>query len=130
MAKALTEFPVHETTAVRYFLVYLALIALTWVTYGVTRYELGPFNLPVVLAIAIAKGTLVAIFFMHVLHDKGVSRLSLPIAIFFIVLLILIVLGDVGLRFPLAVASDKVQPIPGPLPTWTDEPGVRMPAAP
>lgn len=118
MAQALTEFPAHESSALRYGLVYLALIILTWVTYGVTRFDLGAANLPIVLGIAVTKGSLVVFFFMHVMHDKGISRLALPVSIFFIVLLIAILIADVGLRFPPSEASDRVHPIPGPGAVW------------
>ena len=47
----------------------MALLALTW---GIGYINLGPFNLIVALAIAITKGMLVVLFFMHI---KGSSRL-------------------------------------------------------
>ena len=47
----------------------LVLLALTW---AIAYVDLGPFNLIVALAVAIAKAIVIALFFMHI---KGSSRL-------------------------------------------------------
>ncbi len=53
-----------------------ALIVLTIATVGVTYVDLGPLNLWLALGIAVVKGALVALFFMHLWWDRN-SRLIL-----------------------------------------------------
>ena len=53
----------------------LALLALTW---AVAYVDLGPFNLIVALAVAIAKAIVIALFFMHI---KGSSRLLISLTL-------------------------------------------------
>src|SRR5947199_9483881 len=54
---------------VRTCVVLLALLALTW---AIAYVDLGPFNLIVALAVAMATAIVIALFFMHI---KGSSRL-------------------------------------------------------
>jgi cytochrome c oxidase subunit 4 len=49
-----------------------ALLALLGLTWAIAYVDLGPFNLIVALAVAIAKAIVIALFFMHI---KGSSRL-------------------------------------------------------
>ncbi|MEW5794784.1 MAG: cytochrome C oxidase subunit IV family protein [Candidatus Zixiibacteriota bacterium] len=55
-----------------YLRIGIALLVLTIVTVWVAQYHLGPWNLFVAMLIAVTKGTLVAMFFMHL---KYASRL-------------------------------------------------------
>lgn len=107
MSKPLIEFPRHESTARRYLVVYVALIGLTFLTYGLSRLALGPGNLPVVLAVALAKCLLVMLFFMHLLEEKGLSRIVMPVSVTLLVVLILFVVADVATRFPQAVMRES-----------------------
>jgi cytochrome c oxidase subunit IV len=63
----------HASSLVMYFGVFLALMVLTAITVWVSRIDLGAMNVPVAMAVAIVKATLVVLFFMHVLHS---SRLT------------------------------------------------------
>jgi cytochrome c oxidase subunit 4 len=76
---------------VRTCIALLALLALTWL---IAYVDLGPFNLIVALAVAIAKAIVIALFFMHI---KGSSRL-LPLAavagLIWLLFLISLTLGD------------------------------------
>jgi cytochrome c oxidase subunit 4 len=60
----------HETTHVvpvgTYVAVFIALMALTLVTVAASRVNLGAFNTPLALGIAVTKALLVILFFMHV----------------------------------------------------------------
>ena len=42
-----------------------ALIVLTWLTVFVTNFDLGSLNIFIALGIAVVKGALVVLFFMH-----------------------------------------------------------------
>ncbi len=112
MARPLLEYPRHESTAIRYLLIYAFLIVLTFVTYFVSRLQLGSANLPVVLAVALTKCLLVMLFFMHLLEEKGISRLVMVVALTLLVVLILFVVADVATRFPLSVVREGGIPIP------------------
>jgi len=54
-----------------YFLVFLALLALTAATVGLAFVDLGAWHSAVGLTIAAMKALLVVLFFMHVLHSKS-----------------------------------------------------------
>ena len=53
-----------------YFGVASALLVLTAITYWVAQHDFGGFNLVVALGVAVFKGTLVALYFMHLRYDK------------------------------------------------------------
>mgnify|MGYP005812718071 CR=1 FL=1 len=77
-----------------YYLVYLALIALTATTTGVAFIDLGPFNIVVALAIAFTKATLVVLFFMHVLHVENVTRGFVAGGLLWLVILFALTMND------------------------------------
>jgi cytochrome c oxidase subunit 4 len=54
-----------------------ALLVLTLTTTLVGRISLGPWNLPIALAIAGGKALLIVLYFMHVRWSPGVTRLTL-----------------------------------------------------
>ena len=104
----------------RYVFVWIALLALTGTTYGMSKVDLGGhWNLVVALAIAAAKASLVVLFFMHLWDAKGTNRLVFIVSIFFVLLLIAGVVGDMATRFPLARPPEAtglqggVEPGPG-----------------
>jgi cytochrome c oxidase subunit 4 len=87
----------------RYVLVWIALIVLTGLTYGVSRFHIpGGWGVTVALVIAGAKGGLVALFFMHLWDQRGANRLVFVTSLVFVALLVGIVLSDNATRFPLA----------------------------
>ena len=81
-----------------YLRTWIALMALAAATFGLSFLDLGVLHVPVALLIAGAKATLIELFFMHLLQERG----SIPIAvgIWFLLLAILIALtaGDVLTR--------------------------------
>jgi cytochrome c oxidase subunit 4 len=93
----------HEHSALPYVLTAAALFILTFTTYSLAKLDLGRFNFIVAMAIAVTKGTLVVLFFMHLKDQKGASRLTIIIAILFVLLLISLVISDLSTRFPLAL---------------------------
>lgn len=50
--------------------VFVALLALTFITVAVTRVDLGPFNIWVAMGVATIKAALVALYFMHLKYDN------------------------------------------------------------
>ena len=76
---------------------------LTVLTYVLARVHLpGPWAVTVALLIAAVKGTLVALFFMHLWYQSGANRLVFVTSLVFVALLIGLMLADNATRFPLA----------------------------
>ena len=76
------------------FGVFAALMVLTFVTVAATWINLGWFNLPIAMAIATVKATLVALYFMHLRYDAPFNGIAFLAALFFVAVFILIVLLD------------------------------------
>jgi cytochrome c oxidase subunit 4 len=93
----------HEHSATPYIFVVIALFALTVTTYTFAKYDFGEWNFFIAMTIAVTKGSLVVLFFMHLKDQRGASRLTLIIAILFVLLLISLVIADLNTRFPLAL---------------------------
>jgi cytochrome c oxidase subunit 4 len=60
----------HITGPKTYTAVLLALLILTVVTVAAAGFDFGSMNIVIALLIASMKGALVALFFMHLRHDK------------------------------------------------------------
>jgi len=88
----------HVVSKRTYFAVFIALIILAGLTTALAFIDLGPFNTVVALTIAVAKASLVALFFMHLrwssrlLHFVGVA------ALLWLAILISLALSDVFTR--------------------------------
>ena len=77
-----------------YVAVFLALLVLTAATIAAAYMDLGPLNLPVALAIASVKGTLVVLYFMHVRWNTRLIGLALALAVAWLFTLIAGTFGD------------------------------------
>lgn len=95
MSEHADEFKKHTRVYVN---VFLTLLVLTAVTVGVSYVHLAvPLAITVALVIAIAKGSLVASFFMHLIGEQRPIFWALSLtAIFFFVLMLLPVLSFLG----------------------------------
>ena len=71
-----------------YVLVFLALLVGTGVTVGASYVDLGIWNTPVAMLIAVTKASLVVFFFMHLKYSPRLLWVWLGAALFFLVLLI------------------------------------------
>ena len=87
-------------TGEHFFSVLVESLARALGTYGASRLELGRLALPVALGFATAKAALIVLFFMHLRHHGGGARAAVMVAVTFVLLLMGLVLGDVGLRGP------------------------------
>jgi cytochrome c oxidase subunit 4 len=79
----------HKT----YFGVYLTLVALTLFTCGLSWVPQAGWHAAVGLAIAGMKGCLIAVFFMHILHER-LSWLALMAGLLWFLILIGLTLSD------------------------------------
>jgi cytochrome c oxidase subunit 4 len=100
--EAVDEKPTHPS-ATRYVAGWLALVVLTGVTFALSTVEMGGWSLALALVIAVTKGSIVALFFMHLWDHRGASRLVLVTAVLFVAVLSSLVVADVLTRFPLAL---------------------------
>jgi len=73
----------------------LALLALTWL---IAYLDLGPFNLIVALAVAIAKAIVIALFFMHIKGSSCLLHLAAVAGVIWLLFLVCLTLGDYSTR--------------------------------
>lgn len=97
----------------RYAVVWVALLSFTFLTWGLSRLHIpGGWGVLVALAIAATKGTLVALFFMHLWEQTGAQRLVFLTSLVFVALLVGLTLLDNATRFPLANPPGAVGALP------------------
>jgi cytochrome c oxidase subunit IV len=96
--------PEHHSS-LGYYVVWVALAFFTWLTWYTGTKHYGAWALPIALAIAVTKSTLVVLFFMHLWHEKGANRIVIVTAFMFVLLLIALTLADFATRFPLATPA-------------------------
>ena len=84
----------HVTSIRTYVSVFVALLGLTGLTVAAAYANLGVFNTPVALAIAIVKALLVVLVFMHVWHSPRLTKLVVGGATLWLLILLLITLAD------------------------------------
>ncbi|MGC2161272.1 MAG: cytochrome C oxidase subunit IV family protein [Silvibacterium sp.] len=97
MSEPIDEPTHHAHTVVHpkvYALVFGALLILTALTTGVSYLELGVFNAVVALTIAVIKGTLVVLFFMHIRYSSKLVKLTLCSGFFTLFVLISLTMTD------------------------------------
>jgi cytochrome c oxidase subunit IV len=115
----------HHSHVGRYAIVWIALLVLTIATYLIAKVHLpGGWAVTAALGIASAKGSLVALFFMHLYDQRGANRLVFVTSLVFVALLIGLVIADNATRFPLAnpPGSEGALPAGG---AMLDPPAVR-----
>src|SRR5205807_1547131 len=95
----------------------LALLALTWT---VAYIDLGPFNLIVALAVAIAKAIIIALFFMHIKGSSRLLHLAAVAGVIWLLFLISLTLGDYITRgWVIAIAGVFLQIALGAVYAWS-----------
>ncbi|MCH8805302.1 MAG: cytochrome C oxidase subunit IV family protein [Planctomycetes bacterium] len=72
----------------------LALLVLTGVTVAVSLIPLGRMNLLVALVIAVIKGSLVVMYFMHLRYDRPINAIILVSSLVFLALFIGLAMMD------------------------------------
>ncbi len=84
----------HISPKSTYYAIFGALMILTGVTVGAAFVNLGSFNFPVAIAIAITKATLVILFFMHVKYSSRLTKMVVGMSFFFLFILFGLTLTD------------------------------------
>lgn len=81
-----------------YFLVTTGLLILTAITVGISYVHFGVFNLLVAMAVAVAKASLVALYFMHLKYDSKVYLMIFLVALLTLGVLIVLTMADTMTR--------------------------------
>jgi cytochrome c oxidase subunit 4 len=89
---------VHVASSRFYVGIFAALIVLTVLTVKVSYYDFGQANIVIAILIATLKASLVALFFMHLRHDKAFNSIAFLSAFFFLAIFILLTYDDLGQR--------------------------------
>jgi cytochrome c oxidase subunit 4 len=84
----------HVASKGMYFTIFGALMVLTVATYAVTFVDMGYFNLPIALAVAVTKALLVITFFMHVGHAPKLVKVTAGIGFFFLIIMVMFTMSD------------------------------------
>jgi cytochrome c oxidase subunit 4 len=71
-----------------------ALVFFTVVTVAVTWVDLGALNLVVAMVIAVVKGSLVALYFMHLRWDRPINGIVLVTALVLVMVFVVLALID------------------------------------
>ena len=108
----------HHGSPTIYAAVLAALLLLTGLTVSASYVNFGSTSVNVVIALVIAsiKASLVALYFMHLRYDKPLNSLIFVGGLFFLGLLLMLTLIDVGSRDSVPYWNSK-PPAGGPAPT-------------
>lgn len=77
-----------------YYRVWIALLALLLLTWALAEVDLGPFNNVAALGIAIAKMSLVVLFFMHVRYEKPLTWIFVAAGVVWFLIMVDLTLSD------------------------------------
>jgi cytochrome c oxidase subunit 4 len=84
----------HVVSPSTYLKVFAGLMVLLVVTLAAAAFDLGALNLPIAMAIAIAKVYLIMAFFMHLKFSSTLVRLFALIALAFLLVMFVITMSD------------------------------------
>lgn len=77
-----------------YVIVWIALMLLLLLTWGIAQFSLGPFNIVAALTIAVTKMLLVILFFMHVRYSPRRTWVFVAAGFVWLLIMIDLTLGD------------------------------------
>jgi cytochrome c oxidase subunit 4 len=103
----------HDANAPKIYAAVLGvLLILTFITVGASKIQFGSNMVNVVIALSIAtvKASLVALFFMHLIHDKAMNAIILVSSFIFLGIFLGFSYGDQATRDDLRPAGLKVKP--------------------
>ena len=84
----------HAPSPKTYYIVFGALMVLTFLTWFVATLDLGWANDVVAMTIAVTKALLVLVFFMHLRHSTRATVLTALAGFFFLGILVVLTLND------------------------------------
>ena len=86
-----------SSTSVRkaiYFRVWIALLVLLLLTWGLAQINLGPFNNVAAIGISVSKMLLVVLFFMHGRYEKPVTWIFITAGLIWFLIMVDLTLSD------------------------------------
>ena len=84
----------HQSSLMTYFVIFFLLMIFTVLTVAASRVNLGVWNTPIAMAIAIVKATLVILWFMHVIHSPRMTWIILIASILWLGVLFVLTFSD------------------------------------
>lgn len=84
----------HQAGLTSYFVVFFVLMILTVLTVAVSRIDLGVLNTAVAMAIAVAKATVVILWFMHVIHSPKMTWIVVISSFLWLAVLFVLTFAD------------------------------------
>jgi cytochrome c oxidase subunit 4 len=87
----MSSTPIPRKIYVRVWIALLALLLLTW---GLAEIDLGPFNNVAALSISISKMLLVVLFFMHGRYEKAVTWIFITAGLIWFLIMVDLTLSD------------------------------------
>jgi len=88
----------HIVTPKLYVTIFIALMVLTGLTVWVANFDLGPWNAIVALTIAVIKGLLVILFFMHVYWSSRLTKVYVAAGFIWLIIMVALTLSDYQTR--------------------------------
>jgi len=88
----------HVTPTVVYHAIFGALLCLTVITVWIAQFDFGAANTAIAMLVATVKASLVALFFMHLLHDDRKNMVTFGFGLLFVALFFLFPLLDIASR--------------------------------
>jgi cytochrome c oxidase subunit 4 len=89
-----TDMAQHVVPTRTYYLIFGALLFLTYLTVQISFFDLGSLNTIAALAIAALKATLVVLFFMHVKYSTRLTKLAVVGGLYWMLILLSLTLSD------------------------------------
>jgi len=118
------ESLVPTKTYVRIWVALLVLLLLTW---GLAQFNLGPFNTVAALLIALAKMTLVILVFMHVKYSSRLTWLFVAAGFIWFAIMVDLTLSDYLTRRPFQEPRPTPETRTAPAPGFTAQSGPPTP---
>ncbi|HST23026.1 MAG TPA: cytochrome C oxidase subunit IV family protein [Blastocatellia bacterium] len=84
----------HIVSRKLYFTIFIALMILTALTVWVANYDLGKWNAVVALTIAVTKGLLVILYFMHVRYSSRLTMVFVAAGFVWLIIMVALTLSD------------------------------------
>ena len=84
----------HIVSRKLYFTIFIALMILTALTVWVANFDLGKWNAVVALTIAVLKGLLVVLYFMHVRYSSRLTMVFVAAGFVWLIIMVALTLSD------------------------------------
>jgi cytochrome c oxidase subunit 4 len=84
----------HIVSKKLYYVIFGALMVLTFLTVWVATIDLGPLNTPVALAIAVTKAVLVVLYFMHVRYSSRLTWVVVAGGFLWLIIMVGLTMSD------------------------------------